>query len=194
MKKISILASILVVLLLTLTGCSKEVSERQWDKAFLEASFKNCQLVITDDTTEEVKMISYANKTIHLNKGFYNTNLQFISTTERYYHTDELGNLWQYWYDNFENKWYRGKTTIENPEVKLTSLLNEFAGKYQSYEYNKNDNAFKRIVGNNMTIVTFNKNKVSKIEKITNYNSSNSTSVIYEFSNYGATSLTLPTI
>lgn len=194
MKKISILTSILVMLLLTLTGCSKEVSERQWDKAFLEASFKNCQLVITDDTTEEVKMISYANKTIHLNKGFYNTNLQFISTTERYYHTDELGNLWQYWYDNFENKWYRGKTTIENPEVKLTGLLNEFAGKYQSYEYNKNDNAFKRIVGNNMTIVTFNKNKVSKIEKITNYNSSNSTSVIYEFSNYGATSLTLPTI
>lgn len=193
MRKTKFLLIILMFLLVMLTGCSKEVNEEKWIKAFSEESFKNCQIVITNDSTEQIKTVEYAGNTVHLHIGYYNRG-QLISETERYYTTDSLKVMWQYWYDTFEKKWYRAKTTVQNPETILSDVFNDFINKYSLFEYNASDENYKRIVGNEMTIVTFNKNKVSKIEIINNYNSSNSNTITYEFVGYGTTQITLPEV
>lgn len=193
MRKTNLFIVILILLLVTLTGCSNKVNDKKWNKAFSEQAFYNCQVVISDKANEKIKILKYANDAIYLNIEYYNRG-QLISEMERYYYTEPTGIIWQYWLDTFENIWYRGKTKTINPETDISDFLNSLAKQYEKFTYNESEQNYQRKVGNELTVVSFENSKVSKIQVITDNGNSLGNTITYEFVDYGKTKITLPNV
>lgn len=194
MKK-HIIVLILLILLTTLTSCDSKVDEKTWSLAFSKETFQNCKIVGTYgangiEDSERYTLKFDDNIVYSLEEEVYYDGGSFELDEEEYLYTDSDNVTWWYWYDTDERQWY--KEIEENPSYSfLDDILNNIAHLYELFEYDEENEYYKKVSEDQIIIVYFEKDKVSKIKR-TYYTEDYSETVIIEFSDYGKINLSLP--
>ena len=194
MKK-HIIVLILLILLTTLTSCDSKVDEKTWSLAFSKETFQNCKIVGTYgengiEDSERYTLKFDDNIVYSLEEEVYYDGGSFELDEEEYLYTDSDNVTWWYWYDTDERQWY--KEIEENPSYSfLDDILTNIAHLYELIEYDEENEYYKKVIEDQIIIVYFEKDKVSKIKR-TYYTEDYSETVIIEFSDYGKINLSLP--
>lgn len=194
MKK-HIIVLILLILLTTLTSCDSKVDEKTWSLAFSKETLQNCKIVGTYgangiEDSERYTLKFDDNIVYSLEEEVYYDGGSFELDEEEYLYTDSDNVTWWYWYDTDERQWY--KEIEENPSYSfLDDILTNIAHLYELFEYDEENEYYKKVSEDQIIIVYFEKDKVSKIKR-TYYTEDYSETVIIEFSDYGKINLSLP--
>lgn len=194
MKK-HIIVLILLILLTTLTSCDSKVDEKTWSLAFSKETFQNCKIVATYggngiEDSERYTLKFDDNIVYSLEEEVYYDGGSFELDEEEYLYTDSDNVTWWYWYDTDERQWY--KEIDEKPSYSfLDDILTNIAHLYELFEYDEENEYYKKVSEDQIIIVYFEKDKVSKIKR-TYYTEDYSETVIIEFSDYGKINLFLP--